>query len=83
MALAFDFTDMGEQYSLEIRRDVAVFSEGLAEVAVATLQITHDVFVQCLMGVIGCDEAIANGNQVDGRSKQSAGILYLLRPTWG
>jgi alkyl sulfatase BDS1-like metallo-beta-lactamase superfamily hydrolase len=61
MALAFDFTDMGEQYSLEIRRGVAVFSEGLVENAVVTLQITHDVFVQFLLGEIGRDEAITAG----------------------
>ena len=61
MALAFDFTDMDEQYSLEIRQGVAVFSEGLAENAVATLQITHDVFIQFLLGEIGRDEAITSG----------------------
>ncbi len=76
LALAFDFTDMDEQYSLEIRRGVAVFSEGPAENAAATLKISREVFMRFMLGEIGRDEAITSGKiEVIGEQSKGTGSV--------
>jgi len=67
MAIGFDFADSGEQYSLRIRRGVAVLEPGLAEDRAATLRADAMTVKLILAGRLKPARAVLAGDlAVDG-----------------
>ncbi|MCX6005430.1 MAG: hypothetical protein NT082_07160, partial [Chloroflexi bacterium] len=59
-AVSFQYSDAGENYTIEIRRGVAEIRSGLAENAVATVIGTRASIGPLLSGVTPVDEALKN-----------------------